>query len=92
MSHVKGGDAHLLLDPLDGIAHFHTQLCVQVGQGFIHEKDLRMDDNGPGQSHTLLLAAGQLGGHTLFQVIDLYHFQYFVHLGFYLGLRHFPVL
>ena len=65
MGYIEGGDTHLLLDPFDGIAHFHTQLGVQVGEGFIHEKHFRVDDNGPCQGNPLLLAAGKLGGHPL---------------------------
>ena len=92
MGHIYGGDAHLLLDPLDGVPHLHPQLGVQVGQGFVHKQHLRVDDNGSGQGHTLLLAAGQLGGHPLFQVVNLYYFKDFVHLGLNLVLGYLAVL
>ena len=92
MGHIYGGDAHLLLDALDGVPHLNPQLCVQVGQGFVHEQHLRVDDNGSGQGHTLLLAAGQLGGHPLFQGVNLYYFKDFVHLGLDLVLGNLAVL
>ena len=92
MGYIEGGDAHLLLDSLDGIAHFHSQLGVQVGEGFIHEKDFRVDDNGPCQGNALLLAAGELGGHPLLQMVYLHYLQDIIHLGLYLVLGYFPVL
>ena len=85
---IHRGNAHLLLDVFDGVAHLHTQLGVQVGQGFVHQQHLGMDDDGPGQGHALLLAAGELGGHAVFQVTDLHHVQDLRHGFFDFRLGH----
>lgn len=63
MGHINGGDAHLPLNAFDGVAHIHPQLGIQVGQRLIHQQHVRVDDNGAGQCHTLLLPAGQIFGH-----------------------------
>ena len=61
---IYGSNAHLSLDALDNIAHFHTQLGVQVGQRLVHQQHLRLDDDGARQRHALLLTAGKLGGRS----------------------------
>ena len=60
MGDIDGRDADLALDFVDFVAHIDAQLGVEVGQGFIKEQDRRFHDQGAGQGHTLLLAAGQL--------------------------------
>ena len=39
--------------------HLDTKLCIQVGQRFVHEQDLRVTDNGTSHGNTLSLAAGK---------------------------------
>ena len=48
MGHVYAGDADALLDLADLRAHVHTQLGIQVGQGFVKEQHRRFHDQGPG--------------------------------------------
>ena len=52
----RSADAMAKLDQLS--AHLISQLCVQVGQGFVHKQDLGFPDDGPADGHTLPLAAG----------------------------------
>ena len=65
---VDGGDAEVLLHLLQLVAQLDPQLGIQVGQGLIHADDGRLGDQGPGDGHPLLLAAGQLA-HRLFQLL-----------------------
>ena len=80
VGHVHGGDAHAVLDLLDGRAHLHAQLGVQVAEGFVHQQHVGLDTQGAGQGHALLLSAGQLGGHAVRQLVDLHQLQKFVRL------------
>ena len=48
MGYVYAGDADALLDLADLRAHVHTQLGVQVGQGFVEEQHRRFHNQGPG--------------------------------------------
>ena len=66
MRYVDGRDAQLLLDAADLRAHLYTQLGVKVGQGLIKQQNAGFYDQGAGKCDTLLLAAGELVGHTLF--------------------------
>ena len=72
----------------DDGAHLHPQLGVQVGKGLVHEQQGRLDNEGAGQRHPLLLAAGQLIGLTGGQVFDLHQFQRFLDPAFDLVLGH----
>ena len=54
-------DAELVVQPADLGAHLLAQLGVQVGQRLVEQQHLRLDDDGAGERHALLLAPGQLG-------------------------------
>ena len=72
---VNGGDAEVLLHLFQFVAQLHPQFGVQVGQGLVHTDDGRAGDQGPGDGHPLLLAAGQLGhglGQLLIRQIHLF--------------------
>ena len=88
MGYVNRGNTHLLLHITDGAAHLDTQLGVQIGQRLIHEKHLGMDDNGPGQGHSLLLAAGQALRQAVLVFVDFYHLKNFIHPILHVLLRH----
>ena len=60
MGDVDGGDAEVLLHLFQLVAQLHPQLGVQVGQGLVHADDGRAGDQGTGDGHPLLLAAGEL--------------------------------
>ena len=62
MGHENDGEVKLALQLLDLKAHGLPELGIQVGQRLIQQHDLGLGDNGPGQSNTLLLAAGQVRG------------------------------
>ena len=68
------------------------ELGVQVGQGLVHQQHPRLDDEGPGQGHPLLLPAGQLVGLAGLELVDLHHPQCLVHPGGDLLLGHLPGL
>ena len=91
MGDVHGRDAELLLDALDGVAHFHAQLRVQVGQRLVHQQHLRLDDDGAGERHALLLAAGEVGRHAVLEMIDLDDLENAVDLALYFILRQLAV-
>ena len=65
VSHVDGGSAGLTVDLGDLGAHGHALLGVQVGQGFVHQEDAHLADDGATHRHALALAAGQGAGHTI---------------------------
>ena len=59
-------DQSLVLLPdnlLHQAQHLHGGLGIQVSRGLIGKYNLRIDHQGPGYSHTLLLSAGHLVGH-----------------------------
>ncbi len=58
---VDGGAAQLAQQAAHLGAQALAQVAVQVGQGFVGQHQLRSRHDGPGQCHTLLLAAGQAG-------------------------------
>ena len=72
MGDVHIGDAHRVLDLLDDGAHLHAQLGVQVGQGLVHQQHIRLDHQGAGQCHALLLAAGQPVGRAVGILADVH--------------------
>ena len=57
--------------------HFHTELLIQGGQTFVQQKNPRTDDESSGQSHSLLLTAGELLGLALGKFLHMDHFQRF---------------
>ena len=78
---VDGGDAQTPLQLLDDGAHLHSQLGVQITQRLVHQQNTWLDNKSSGQSHTLLLTAGQFVGLPVCQMGDLHQFQRLVHLG-----------
>ena len=68
---VNRGDAQSLLDSPDLLAHAHPELCVEVGEGLVHEEDLGRDDQRPGQGDPLLLPPAELAGGPVLQAFEL---------------------
>ena len=46
--------------------HFFSQQGIQCGKRFVKQNTPRLDGNGTGKRHALLLAAGKLVGIALF--------------------------
>ena len=58
--HVDGGRAELVVDAPDLGAHLEAQLRVEIRERLVHQHERRLDDDGAGDRHALLLAAGEL--------------------------------
>ena len=61
-------------------AHLHPQLGVQVGEGLVEQQHVRLDAQGAGQGHTLLLAAGQALGQTVGILVHMHQLHELVRL------------
>jgi hypothetical protein len=60
MGNDEGGKPVLAMKPLDQIEHQIRCAVVQVAGGFVCHQDLWSCNQRPGQSYSLLLAAGKL--------------------------------
>ena len=66
MSDEDEGRAGLLMQPPDLFLHRGPQVLVECGKRLVEQKHGRLEDQGAGQRHPLLLAAGQAGWPLLF--------------------------
>jgi len=73
------------------MAHRHAQLGIQVGQGFVKQKDFGVAHNGPANGYPLALTARELCGPALQHRVKPQHYCGFVDLALNLGLGHFGV-
>ena len=80
------GDAYLSLNALQLAAHAAAQIGIEGGEGLIQQQGRRRVDQGPGQSHPLLLATRELVGATLGEGGELHHLQPFADARTHLGL------
>ena len=87
MRNVHRGNAYLFLDVFNHIAHLYAKFRVQIGQRFVHQQDFGMNDDCPCQCNTLLLAAGELGRHTIRILVYFDHLQDFISLAVTLCFR-----
>ena len=94
---VDRGGVQLPLQLQDLGASGHAQLRVQVGQGLVHEEDLRLAHDRAAHGHALALAAGHGGRLAVDEVLELEHLRRevhtllngrLVHLGVLQGERH----
>ncbi len=60
MGDEDGSELQALLQGADVAAHLDTQVGIKVGQGFIEQQHLWLDNDGTGDGHPLLLASGKL--------------------------------
>ena len=60
MSNENAGGILLDMDILQLGSHRHTELCIQVGQRFVHQEDLRLYNDRPGYGNPLSLTARHL--------------------------------
>ncbi|GAA0927677.1 hypothetical protein GCM10009558_040310 [Virgisporangium aurantiacum] len=70
------GDVHRrqpegLVQPADLGAHLQPQFGVQIGQWFVHQDQCGFQDDGAGDGHSLLLAAGQLARELARLVLEM---------------------
>src|SRR5512136_469359 len=65
MGHIDAGDLEVFMKFSDLKAHLHPELGVEIAQGFVEKKDLRLSHNAASHGHTLPLAAGELAGLSL---------------------------
>ena len=82
MRHVDGRDAQLLLDAANLDTHLHAELCIEVRERLIHEKQIRLDDKSTGKGDTLALATGKLARIALLEPFEIDGLE---HLGNALG-------
>ena len=62
MGDHNDGFVEFVVQPVEQGQHVVGRLSVQVPGGLVGHDDRRVGDDGPGDGHPLLLAAGKLGG------------------------------
>ena len=92
MCDVDRGDSESVLDFLDDGPHLDPELCIEVRQRLVHEKNFRLDGQSSCQGDSLLLSSGEL----LRQAVGIFGNLHQCHEGFclflYLVFRKLPVL
>ena len=76
---VDEGDGQLFLQALELDLHLLAQLQVQGAQGLVQQQHLGVVDQGPGDGHPLLLAAGEGVGLALFKPGQLHQGEHLGH-------------
>lgn len=71
VGHVDHGGADALMQTGDLDAHLHAKEGVEVRQRFVEEEDLRLADHGAADGDALALAAGEVLGFALEQLVEL---------------------
>ena len=61
MRHVDDGKSVFALQVFNFKPHLLAQVRVETGKRLVKQHDIRIDRKGPGQSHPLFAAAGQIG-------------------------------
>ena len=84
--HVDGRRAELVVDAPDLRAHLEAQLRVEVRERLVHQHERRLDDDGAGDRHALLLAAGELARQLVLLAPQADEVQRLVDLAVDLGL------
>ncbi len=72
---VHHGDAEAFVQVLDLHLHLLAQLLVQRAQGFVHQHQLRLEHQRPGEGNTLLLATRELRRIAIAETLQLDHRQ-----------------
>ena len=86
VGHVDHGDAEALVQVLDLELHVLAQLLVEGAERLVHEDQLGLEDEGPGEGDALLLAAGELRRAAAGEAAHLHHVEGARDLGVDLGL------
>ena len=67
---VDGGEVELALQPLELGAHAVAQLGVEIGERLVEQQELRLHHQRARERQPLLLAAGELGGVAVDQLVE----------------------
>src|SRR5262245_52731120 len=86
MRHIDDGYPQALMEVADLILHLLAQLLVERAQGLIHEYEVGIEHQRPGNGDALLLAAGKLTWTTVAEAWQLNHVERGLHALFDLGL------
>ena len=70
MRNVDGGELELALQPLELEAHAVAQLGIEIGQRLIQQQQLRLHHQRAREREPLLLAARELGGVAVHQLVE----------------------
>ncbi len=81
MRDVDEGDAQLPVQRLQLDLHVLAQLLVERAQRLVHQHELGVEHQRPGQGHALLLPAGELRRVTVRHASHLHHVQRALDLG-----------
>ena len=81
MRHQQRGDAERALQLLQLDLQLLAQLAVERAQRLVEQQDVGLEDDGAGQRHALLLAAGKLRGPADLQAIEAHELQRIERLG-----------
>ena len=92
MGNKNSGDAHVLLKVANEIAHFKSQMCIQIRQRFVQQQHIGLYYKRTGQRHALLLATGKLTGSTRSQVGQFDQIEHVFDASIDLALRYFSHL
>ena len=82
MGDKDGGNVQLLLDAADLHLQTLAQLGINGAQRLIQQQNFWPGDDGAGQCHTLLLAAGKLAGQMVAPFFQAQHRQQFFQILF----------
>ena len=82
------GDAHVLVQVVDGLHHLLAAAGVQHGGGFVQNQAVRPHGHHACNGHALFLAAGQVVGCALTVFVDAGHLHGVVHPAAHLLGRH----
>ena len=86
MRHIDDGYAQALMQMADLILHLLAQLLVERAQGLVHQHEIGIEDQRPGDGNALLLAAGELARAAVAEARQLDHLERSLHPLFDLGL------
>lgn len=67
------GCSEILLKAFEFHAHLFPELCIEVGEWFIHEENPGISNHGPSQGHALLFSSTELIRLPLEKVLNLQH-------------------
>jgi hypothetical protein len=80
VGHVDGGHRQLMAEVLDLRPGRDAQLGVEVRQRLVHQEHVGLAHDGAGQRHALPLAARQLGGLAVQEIVQFHHGRGAAHL------------
>ena len=88
MRDIDHGDSQVLVQRLDFILHVFAQLLVERAQRLVHQHQLGVEHQRPGQRDALLLAARKLRRAAVLELAHLHHVERAGDPALALGLAH----